>query len=115
MERAGFPSKDLSYLKELGMNWNFYLAHNMGNPVFNPNGVSTILRDCRHASIWTRSPHRSGRCVRQLILRWPLHMVQHVHTHRSFVGLELDPKLLLQRLLKGWAGYIGRWIGAWNR
>jgi hypothetical protein len=35
MERAGFPSKDLSYFKELGMNSNFYLAHNVGNPVFN--------------------------------------------------------------------------------
>jgi hypothetical protein len=35
MERAGFPVKQLSPLKALGMNWDFYLAHSLWNPIFN--------------------------------------------------------------------------------
>lgn len=35
MERAGFPVEQLSPLKALGMNWDFYLAHSLRNPVFN--------------------------------------------------------------------------------
>jgi hypothetical protein len=35
MERAGFPGELLSPLKALGMNWDFYLAHNIRNPVIN--------------------------------------------------------------------------------
>lgn len=34
MERAGFAAKELSLLKALGTNWDFYLAHNLRNPVF---------------------------------------------------------------------------------
>ncbi len=35
MERAGFPVKQLSPLKALGINWDFYLAHSLRKPVFN--------------------------------------------------------------------------------
>jgi hypothetical protein len=34
MERAGFPSKHFARLKELGMNWDFYLAHDMRTTAF---------------------------------------------------------------------------------
>lgn len=34
MERAGYPSKQFSRLKELGMDWDFYLAHNMRSTVY---------------------------------------------------------------------------------
>jgi hypothetical protein len=78
------------------------------------NGVSTILKDVGAQVSGLVSLRRSDRCVRLSILRWMLDMVEHVHAHRRFVGLELDPKLLLQRLLKGWAGYIGWSIGARN-
>lgn len=36
MERAGFPSKQFSRLKELRMDLNFYLAHNMRRPDYHP-------------------------------------------------------------------------------
>jgi hypothetical protein len=36
MERAGFPSKQLLGFKELGMKWDFYLAHNMRSTAYSP-------------------------------------------------------------------------------
>lgn len=35
MERAGFPTKQLASLKNLGTTWDFYLAHSIRNPAFN--------------------------------------------------------------------------------
>lgn len=34
LERAGFPSKQFSRLRELGMDWDFCLAHNMRSTAF---------------------------------------------------------------------------------
>jgi hypothetical protein len=37
LERAGLSAKSLAPLKALGLDWDFYLAHDMCNPIFNRN------------------------------------------------------------------------------
>lgn len=37
LERAGYKATDINPLKKLNMDFNFYLAHNMTNTVFNPD------------------------------------------------------------------------------
>jgi hypothetical protein len=49
LERAGHPSRHLSHLKDLGLDLDFYLAHDLKKKELSSirSGVYSIQRECR--------------------------------------------------------------------